>query len=242
MMNGLTILTCTYRYDARMEMLRRASTIFSRIDLPINWVVIEDSAHPDPAVFGLLAGNGKLNTKHLWYGPTKAWGNAQKNVALQWIRENVHDGVVYIADDDNAWSDALFYEMMNLEPMTVGVMPVGRQNPGQPLGVERPICYDGKIWGWDSNFSSRVFSCDMAGFCFDVRLLDNMDGNPWKATRRGGESIFLKELYAGRTKYEMQCLCDDCNWVGVWHDQPLEVGNPDCIFEPVQLPRFKIFY
>jgi len=33
-----------------------------------------------------------------------------KNIALQWIRENAKDGVLYFADDDNAYDVDLFEE------------------------------------------------------------------------------------------------------------------------------------
>ena len=34
-----------------------------------------------------------------------------KNVALQWIRENAKDGVLYFADDDNSYDVDLFEEV-----------------------------------------------------------------------------------------------------------------------------------
>lgn len=50
-------------------------------------------------------------TKGRTYKGAKPKGVGCRNTGLKWIRENVHDGVLYFADDDNTYDLDLFKEV-----------------------------------------------------------------------------------------------------------------------------------
>ena len=85
---------------------------------------------------------------------SKPRGVFQRNEALAWLRTNFKvgdEGVVYFADDDNAYSVELFEEISGTK--TVSVFPVGLV--GGVL-LERPSLSGSKVVGWSVGWQWSV--------------------------------------------------------------------------------------
>lgn len=208
----ILVVTPTYDRPGRVALLERCLSTFRHVP-GLRWIVIEDAAAPSPEVAQLLAESGLSHT-YLAVGPTRAWGNAQRDLALRHIRDGEMQGIVYLADDDNYYQEPLFAELRKLRH--VGVVPVGLLGP---FGIERPILQGGRIVGWSAHWKSRRFPLDMAAFAFDAALLRAIPGPIWTYTGRGGETEFLERLIGSADKLEI--LCDGCHRCYVWHDLPL---------------------
>jgi hypothetical protein len=119
-------------------------------------------------------------------------------------------GVVYFADDDNAYDMRIFLEMRKTKK--VSVFPVGLLS-GRP--VSTPIIKNGKVIdfyeGW---VGGREFPIDMGGFAFTVKVLQDAArieqvGMPYSNTDQ--ENGFLKLLNVPIT--EFQPLVQQCTQV-----------------------------
>ncbi|MEI8348983.1 MAG: glycosyltransferase family 2 protein [Candidatus Omnitrophota bacterium] len=216
----LIIITPTYPRANRIACLDRCANVFKKVD-ELLWIVIEDGAALNEEVTQLLKQSG-INHIYLHFGPTRCWGNEQRNHALEYIRDNNIKGIVYLADDDNYYDPRLFTEIRKTKK--VSIFPVGNLGPN---GIERPVISGGKIIGWDAHWLDRKFPVDMAGFAFNADILQGLEGQPWNYCpadkRRGGESEFLERLVA--TSDELEVLCDSCTRCYAWHNLPLDV-NP----------------
>jgi glycosyltransferase involved in cell wall biosynthesis len=206
------LVSPTYDRPRRIAYLERCISCFGSIP-DLFWVVVEDAAQPDPAVTELLATSGISHT-YLAHGPTRRWGNAQRDVGLRYIRDRAMRGVVYLADDDNYYQPRLFAELRKVR--RVGIVPVGLLGP---RGIERPVVKRGRIAGWSAHWTDRTFPVDMAGFGFNAALLLGIDGPIWTYAARGGESDFLARIV--NTRDDLEILCDGCRRCYVWHDLPL---------------------
>src|SRR5579871_1258736 len=209
----ILVVTPTFDRPGRMAFLERCLATFRRI-AGLHWIVVEDGALCSPAVAELLAASS-VSHVYLAHGPTRAWGNAQRDLALRHIRDGGMQGVVYLADDDNYYQEPLFAELRKLR--RVGVVPVGLLGPS---GIERPILRAGRIVDWSAHWKSRRYPLDMAGFAFDAALLQAMSGPIWTYSARGGETEFLERLIASPD--ELEILCNGCRDCFVWHDLPLD--------------------
>ena len=208
----ILVVTPTHDRADRMAYLERCLSSFSQVS-GLHWIVVEDAAAPSPDVAQLLA-QSSISHEYLATGPTRHWGNAQRDLALRHIRDNGLQGVVYLADDDNWCQPQLFRELGKVK--RVAILPVGLLGP---WGIERPILRQGRIVGWHAHWKSRRFPVDMAGFAFDAALLRAIDGPIWTYAGRGGESEFLERLVASAD--ELEVLCDEGRRCYVWHDLPL---------------------
>jgi len=206
------VVTPTYDRPHRVAYLERCVTTFRSID-GLFWVVVEDAATPRHEIAELLAQSG-IHHVYLAHGPTRRWGNAQRDHALRHIRDSAMQGIVYLADDDNYYQRPLFAELRKVR--RVGIMPVGLLGP---YGIERPIVKADRIVDWSAHWKSRRFPVDMAAFAFDAGVLRAMDGPIWTYTERGGESEFLERLLDSPD--DLEVLCDGCRRCYVWHDLPL---------------------
>jgi hypothetical protein len=208
----LLIVTPTYPRPLRLRFLKRCVEDFRAVG-NLFWFVIEDDANTSPEVERLLAESG---IAHLYaaHGPTRFWGNAQRNWALRHIRDRRLEGIVYLADDDNKYEAPLFDELRKIKRL--GIMPVGRLGP---WGVERPIIRDGRLIRWSADWKRRKYPVDMAGFAFNAGLLHDVEGDLWTYQRRGGESEFIERLIASPDALEF--LCNGCRDCYAWHDLPL---------------------
>jgi galactosylgalactosylxylosylprotein 3-beta-glucuronosyltransferase 3 len=197
-----------------MAYLERCLSVFSQVP-GLHWILVEDAAEPSPDVTRLLRQRQSgISHELLAIGPTRCWGNAQRDLGLRHIRDRSLQGIVYLADDDNGYEQQVFSELGQVK--RVAVLPVGLLGP---FGIERPIVRAGRIVGWRAHWKSRRFPVDMAGFAFDAALLRSIEGPIWIFSGRGGESEFLERLV--RSAEELEVLCDAARRCLVWHDLSL---------------------
>lgn len=206
------VVTPTHNRPGRMAYLERCLSVFSKVP-GLHWIVVEDAGEPSPEVAELLSRSG-IRHELFATGPTRCWGNAQRDLGLRHIRDKSLQGVVYLADDDNGYEPQLFAELAQVK--CVAVLPVGLLGP---FGIERPIVRAGRIVGWRAHWKSRRFPVDMAGFAFDAVLLRSIDGPIWTFGGRGGESEFLERFVSSAE--ELEVLCDEGRRCHVWHNLPL---------------------
>lgn len=182
----------------------------------LHWIIVEDSDRKTEIVANLLAKTGmpythlnaatpatwKLKAKEPRYN--KPRGVLQRNTALDWLRANVgpeEEGVVYFADDDNAYALEVFEEMRYVK--SVGVWPVGLVGG---LMVERPkLNEQGKVVGWLTVWSpKRPFAIDMAGFAVNLRLFMNKPEGKfaYEVAKGYQESEFLRHFVSSLDEVE----------------------------------------
>ncbi|XP_056593221.1 galactosylgalactosylxylosylprotein 3-beta-glucuronosyltransferase 1 isoform X2 [Triplophysa dalaica] len=193
--------------------------------------VVEDSAGRTALVSRLLENSG-LNYTHLNVETPRNLkvrtnpkerriprGTMQRNLALRWLRRNInlnsgHKGVVYFADDDNAYSLELFEEMRWTRK--ISVWPVAFVGG---LRYESPkINSLGKVSGWRTVFDPRrPFAIDMAGFSVNLQLILGKPQAYFKLRGvKGGyqESSLLQDLV---TLSDLEPRAANCTKVLVWH-------------------------
>lgn len=152
----------------------------------------------------------------------------QRNAGLKWLRKNSsnanRNGVVYFADDDNAYDLKLFEEIRSTQ--LVSVFPVAFAGG---LLVERPLVKHGKVTGFNTVWKpDRPFPIDMAGFAINLSLLLKYEA--WfslKVPRGYQESHLLKQLIHGFDQLEPKANL--CTQVLVWHTR---TENPKLKQEP----------
>lgn len=220
------IITPTFaRLVQKAELTRLSQTLLHVKNL--HWIVVEDAAAKTPLVTDLLAHAGVKYT-HLqvetpkdfklkendpnWLKPR---GVEQRNLGLQWLRENrelSEEGVVYFADDDNTYSLKVFDEMRHTK--RVSVWPVGLVGG---LRFERPLVENGKVTGFYTAWKpNRPFPMDMAGFAISLQLLlANREAKFDLRVERGYlESSLLQSLVSLE---ELEPKAENCSKVLVWH-------------------------
>ena len=200
----------------------------------LHWIVVEDAKVKTDLVTNFLSHCGVSYT-HLNHPTPADWklrdkeqswrkprGVLQRNEALFWLRDQakpIHDGVIYFADDDNAYSLELFEEMRDTKK--VSVWSVGLVGG---LMVERPdVDVNGKVKGWKVVWSPhRPFALDMAGFAVNLKhFLNNPKAKFAYEVKRGHqESEFLKHLV---TLDDLEVKGDNGKKVMVWHTRTEKV-------------------
>ncbi|CAM5126930.1 unnamed protein product [Eretmochelys imbricata] len=219
-------ITPTYARLVQKAELVRISQTFLHVK-NFHWIVVEDSPVKTQLVSELLAQSG-LRFTHLhtetpkehkrkesdpnWLKPR---GVEQRNLALQWLRENrelSEEGVVYFADDDNTYSLRLFDEIRSTK--RVSVWPVGLVGG---LRFERPLVEKSRVVGFYTAWKpNRPFPMDMAGFAIALQLLlANREARFDLLAERGYlESSLLQSLVSIE---ELEPRADNCTKVLVWH-------------------------
>nr|XP_020653024.1 galactosylgalactosylxylosylprotein 3-beta-glucuronosyltransferase 3 isoform X2 [Pogona vitticeps]XP_020653025.1 galactosylgalactosylxylosylprotein 3-beta-glucuronosyltransferase 3 isoform X2 [Pogona vitticeps] len=220
------VVTPTYaRLVQKAELVRLSQTLMHVKNL--HWIVVEDSPLKTQLVSELLA-QSHLRFTHLhvetpkehkrketdpnWLKPR---GVEQRNLALQWLRENRQlsdQGMVYFADDDNTYSLQLFDEIRSTK--RVSVWPVGLVGG---LRFERPLVENGKVVGFYTAWKpNRPFPVDMAGFAVALQLLlANREARFDLLAERGYlESSLLQSLVSLE---ELEPKANNCTKVLVWH-------------------------
>lgn len=201
----------------------------------LTWIVVEDANEPDTAVAALLAETG---LKHHYIAvPTRATGVhrgvEQRNAALDFLANEGYDGVVYFADDDNAYRPALWSLLRTVERNTFLILPVG--NTGY-MGWEGPVvsavtpatatAAESKdrfvIEQWCCDYCVRRWNVDMSGFAFHTSLLQGAREQRAArfdlATDPGFlESNFL-DLLDGRKRSSLVLHAELLRRVHVWHN------------------------
>ncbi|XP_054263194.1 galactosylgalactosylxylosylprotein 3-beta-glucuronosyltransferase I-like [Macrosteles quadrilineatus] len=222
-------ITPTYARPVQKAELTRLSHTLMLVQ-NLHWIVVEDSDHKTALVSSLLT-ETHLNFTHLYEQTPAEWkhkpkepnwvkprGVLQRNKALAWLRANlnaeVDRGVVYFADDDNAYSLQLFNEMRLTRE--VSVWPVGLVGG---LMVEKPEVNltTGRVVGWNSQWRpERPFPIDMAGFAINLQHLLKRPEVKFLLQVKGGwqESELLTHL---TTLDRLEPLADNCTKVYVWH-------------------------
>ena len=126
----LILVTTTFPHE--LQLMKLSNCIHALTgQRDVTWIVTEDASSRSSDVASLLAAatqasSGGLNVVHLAHGPTRQGGNAQRNVALKYIRERRLEGVVYNMDDDNGYHPHLWNELRRVQPGRVGVLAARR--------------------------------------------------------------------------------------------------------------------
>ncbi|XP_029642929.1 galactosylgalactosylxylosylprotein 3-beta-glucuronosyltransferase 1 [Octopus sinensis] len=223
-------ITPTYSRLVQKAELTRLSQTFLHIP-NFHWIIVEDSSTKTTLVTNFLK-ESNLNYTHLniktpdnyklkptdpnWLKPR---GVLQRNLALNWLRENIdintQKGVLYFADDDNTYSLKVFEEMRDTK--VVSVWPVGLVGG---LRYEKPIIENGKVVGWFTHWEpKRPFAMDMAGFAINLERIFHYKNAlfTYKVPRGYQESVLLKHL--GVTISDLEPKADLCTKILVWHTQ-----------------------
>lgn len=140
-------------------------------------------------------------------------GVSNRLKAFEWLRENYlnsdQKGVIYFADDDNAYDVRIFDEMRDTR--RVSMFPVGLIST---LGLSTPIVSQktGKIIGFHDPFiGRRKFAVDMAGFALNLQffLSQKKATMPFKVGYE--EDYFLKSL--GIKIWQLEPKAKNCTQV-----------------------------
>ena len=211
------LVTPTYERPQRMPFINRLIDIFKRWD-NILWIVIEEGSVIYEDVRNALEKSGisyvYLNIPE--NRPLKK-GDAQRNLALHYIRDNKLKGIVYFADDDNYYDRQLINEIRKTKK--ISIFPVGNLGPHY---VERPYVRNNRIVGWDAGWTERKYPVDMAGFAVNADVFQALEEPLWPGPPpgiRGGEMEFIEKII--RSKDEFEILCDGCRKCYAWHNEPL---------------------
>ncbi|KAJ3588656.1 hypothetical protein NHX12_009510 [Muraenolepis orangiensis] len=225
---ALHVITPTYSRPVQKAELTRLANTFLHV-ANLHWMVVEDAPRSTPLVSRFLRDTG-LNYTHLSVESPRNYkgykdtrdpqiprGTLQRNMALRWLRQSLAHGppgVVYFADDDNAYSLEVFEEMRSTR--RVSVWPVAFVGG---LRYESPkVNAKGKVYGWKTVFDPhRPFAIDMAGFAVNLQLILRKPQAYFKLRGvKGGyqESSLLKELvHLG----DLEPKAANCTKVLVWH-------------------------
>ncbi|PIO71032.1 glycosyltransferase family 43 [Teladorsagia circumcincta] len=180
----IIVITPTYKRPTRFaDMTRLANTL--HLIPHLHWIVIEDGNETVPYVGKILERSTLPFTYFAAKTPKDYPGRGwyQRSIALQHLRkhaihliENYISGVVYFADDDNAYDTRVFtHYIRNVKKL--GMWAVGLAGG---LPVEYPITANGTVTGfyaWRS--TARKFPVDMAGFALNLDVvLRNQEVRP----------------------------------------------------------------
>nr|XP_020455898.1 galactosylgalactosylxylosylprotein 3-beta-glucuronosyltransferase 1-like isoform X2 [Monopterus albus] len=218
------IITPTYSRPVQKAELTRLANTFLHVP-NLHWILVEDSQRRTSLVTRFLRETG-LNYTHLNVETPKNYkargnprGTMQRNLALRWLRETFNAnssqaGIVYFADDDNAYSLELFEEMRSTQK--VSVWPVAFAGG---LRYESPkVNAAGKVYGWEVVFDPhRPFAIDMAGFAINLRVILFKPQAYFKLRGvKGGyqESSLLQGLV---TLNDLEPKAANCTKILVWH-------------------------
>ncbi|GAA5865287.1 hypothetical protein JCM8547_005044 [Rhodosporidiobolus lusitaniae] len=145
----------------------------------VEWVLLEDGEELDPSIAHLLKASGVKH--HYVVAPSGLKsahrGITQRNAALELIKQTGREGVVYFADDDNAYRPSLWHHLLAIANRrnTYTIFPVG--NTGF-YAHEGPVFVDAEqgdgkqaIQQWCCDYCVRRWNVDMSGFAFHTSLL-----------------------------------------------------------------------
>jgi len=214
MENKIIICTPTYNRPYRYNFINRAANVFNKLE-NILWIVVEDNNVIDETVQKILT---KANLNFIYYpiGPTRKYGMAQWNSALEYINTNNITGTVYCTGDDNYWDLKIFDKIRPTK--NISIFPVG--NIG-PEGIEKAILNEeGKFVKWSANGLNRRFPVDFNGFAFNSEILKKIKRPYWFHEGRSGESTFLEKFIKNENEFEF--VSKKCY---VWHNEPILKTN-----------------
>uniref|UniRef100_A0A336MAY7 Galactosylgalactosylxylosylprotein 3-beta-glucuronosyltransferase n=2 Tax=Culicoides sonorensis TaxID=179676 RepID=A0A336MAY7_CULSO len=231
----LYVITPTYHRPQWLAELTRLGYTLKHVPNLV-WLVVEDAPKPSEIVTKLLK---KFNIpfEHMAAQmpekyrklKVKPRGVSNRLRALDWIRANATDGVLYFADDDNTYDVDIFTEMRFTKK--VSMWPVGLVGK---YGVSSPIVKNGTIIGfYDGWVGGRKFPVDMAGFAVNVKFfLSRKNATmPYKAGFE--EDGFLKSLNP-ISLHDIELLASNCTEILTWHTQTRKYGNAT----PVDMKKY----
>ena len=211
------IITPTYtRASQQPDLTRFAQTLMNVDD--IHWIVVEDSPQPTPFVTSLLARLSFPHThltaeKSAAEAKAKTRGCSQRNAGLHWVLNNINDdGVLYFADDDNAYDVRLFDELRLTT--RVGLVPVGHLGK---TGLSSPVVKNGKVIDYlDVWPAGRKFPVEMASVSVNI-LYWRSRGSPLFEPKKAGqvETQFLEAMKL--TFDDVEPLANNGTMFLVWH-------------------------
>ena len=118
----------------------------------------------------------------------------------------------YLSDDDNAYDERLFEEILKIK--RIGVWPVGYSGGRR---VEFPIVRGGKVTGFEAYLPQlRKFPLDMAGFAMSVDYFLRKQPLLFtvNAPKTTGETRLIEE--AGIELDMLEPMASNCTEVLVW--------------------------
>jgi len=245
------VITPTYTRPTQMADLTRLGQTLewaaAKYGMTIFWIVSEDSTFMTPQVTSLLSRMSIPSAHLLGSRPIthrdKRSGRGVSNRlrGLQWLRQTFsgsnQEGIIYFADDDNAYDIRVFKEMKDTR--LISVWPVGLI---AKIGVSSPVINSttGQIDSFHDPFMRRrKFAVDMAGFAVDLqRFLTRPKATmPYKVGYE--EDFFIRSL--GVKMSDLEPKGNNCTEVLVWHTktQPGVFPNSTALtkkFEGTNLP------
>jgi len=220
------VITPTYTRPQQIAELTRLGQTLRHVKA-LHWLVSEDADAYNLDVSEYLARSG-VNYSHL-LGPMpprfkkakKRDNNDPRGVSnrlagLEWIRNHAKEGVLYFADDDNAYDVRLFEEIRRTK--VVSMFPVGLV---AELGLSTPIVRDGMVVGfYDGFISERTYPVDMAGFAVNVQYFLQQKHVTMPFKQGYEEDGFLRSLKFSIS--DIEPLADNCTKVLVWHTKTVK--------------------
>ncbi|XP_053671812.1 galactosylgalactosylxylosylprotein 3-beta-glucuronosyltransferase P [Anopheles nili] len=216
----LYIITPTYRRPEQIPELTRLGYTLKHVQ-NLLWIVVEDSENRTEPVARLLSEIGVPFVQLAAPMPAqyrkqkvKPRGVSNRNRALQWIRANATEGILYFADDDNTYNLKLFEQLRHVRK--VAMFPVGLISKYQ---VSSPIVKNGSITGfYDGWLGGRKYPLDMAGFAVSVKFLHSRPKAQMPFKPGYEEDGFLRSLEPLELK-EVELLASNCTEILTWHTQ-----------------------
>ncbi|XP_077488746.1 galactosylgalactosylxylosylprotein 3-beta-glucuronosyltransferase S-like isoform X2 [Amblyomma americanum] len=213
----LYVVTPTYRRATQAPDLVRLSQALLLAQARIFWVIVEDADQPSALVRGIMRRTGLPGVQLVARTPAeyrlhhKGRGVTQRMKALAWLRANATlPGVVYFADDDNAYDHSIFSQMARVQ--AVGVFPVGLISA---FGISSPVVSpEGRVVAFHDAYlpTRRRFPVDMAGFAVNIQLVLAADDLRMPHKQGMLESDFLTSL--GVDRDELEPLASNCTETG----------------------------
>ncbi|XP_072931217.1 galactosylgalactosylxylosylprotein 3-beta-glucuronosyltransferase S-like [Epargyreus clarus] len=216
-------VTPTYpRPEQIPELTRLAHTL---MHVPrIHWIVADDQPKCSNEVLSILRRSGLPFTHisspkpYIYKGSNFPRGVSNRRAALNWLKYNVQEGILYFGDDDNTVDLRLFDEIRNTKK--VSMFPVGLIGG---YGVSSPVVKEGKVVGFfDSWPGARTFPVDMAGFAVNLEFLKPSASMPFIAGHE--EDRFLVSL--GLKMEDIEPLASNCSEILVWHTKTVKFKKP----------------
>lgn len=212
------------------DLTRMAQTLM--LVRQVFWIVVEDASSFSGPVRQLLIRSG-VPFAHL-LGPRPAThmdarsgrGVSNRLRALKYLRRkfasDVPAGVLYFADDDNAYDIRLFDEIRRTRRVSVfpvgGIDRIGLSSPVLDAQTQKVIAFH------DPFISQRLFAVDMAGFAVNLAffLSKPTATMPYKVGYE--EDFFIRSL--GVTLNDLEPLAQNCTQILVWHTRTRPVVGP----------------
>ncbi|KAJ3295659.1 Galactosylgalactosylxylosylprotein 3-beta-glucuronosyltransferase 2 [Rhizoclosmatium sp. JEL0117] len=199
-----------------MNAARCSSTLSCRQFI---WILAEDSDHIDVELESLLK-CAQIPFIYFAYGPTRNYGNAQKNALLQFVADLTRSFKFYAnvhPIDDDGYGLAEGYELC-YGIKKFGLLPIVAV--GLPEDMEYAAIENGKVvihGGWPE----RAFPFDYNMMIFNSSLFDKFDADMslfWPYPGRGGESEFAERHLD--SIQEIEVPCHKCQYL--FYNLPIE--------------------